>query len=55
MVGSVNELPVLVAKETGGESKLRSDEPFLPRRDNITAPWKYSDKPFSGNDGQVGE
>ena len=53
--GSVNELPAVVAKETGGESKLRSDEPFLLHRDNITARWKYSGKAFSGNDGQLGE
>ena len=53
--GSVNELPGLVAKETGRESKLLSDGPFLLHRDNITARWKYSDKAFSGNDGQLGE
>ena len=55
MVGSVNQLPAVVAKETGGESKLRSDEPFLLHRDNVTARWKYSGKAFSGNDGQLGE
>ena len=55
VVGSVNQLPAVVAKETGGESKLRSDEPFLLHRDNIRARWKYSGLAFHGNDGQVGE